>query len=81
MASTAERIRNLIAENLEVDGQPIALPDDLNISLQEAGISSVDLVAFAKVVAQEFDVEFTLEDCGDVKSVRELVERLDAASG
>ena len=60
MASTAERIRNLIAENLEVDGQPIALPDDLNISLQEAGISSVDLVAFAKVVAQEFDVEFTL---------------------
>ncbi len=44
----------------------------------EAGISSVDLVAFAKVVAQEFDVEFTLEDCGDVKSVRELVERLDA---
>ena len=81
MASTAERIRNLIAENLEVDGQPIALPDDLNnISLQEAGISSVDLVAFAKVVAQEFDVEFTLEDCGDVKSVQELVERLDAAN-
>ena len=50
MASTAERIRNLIAENLEVDGQPIALPDDLSISLQEAGISSVDLVAFAKIV-------------------------------
>ncbi len=81
MASTAERIKNLIAENLEVDGQPIALPDDLSISLQEAGISSVDLVAFAKVVAQEFDVVFTLEDCGDVKSVQELVERLDAASG
>lgn len=78
MASTEDRLRTLIAENLEVDGQPIALPDDLNISLMEAGISSVDLVAFAKLVAQEFDVKFSLEDCGEVKSVRELVDRLNA---
>ena len=81
MASTAERIRNLIAENLEVDGQPIALPDDLDINLQEAGISSVDLVAFVKLVAQEFDIEFSLEDCGDISTVQEMVERLDAAIG
>ncbi len=79
MASTEERIRNLIAENLEVDGQPIALPDDLSISLLEAGISSVDLVAFAKIVEQEFDVKLTLEDCTNLNSVRELVARLDAA--
>lgn len=78
MASTEDRLRSLIAENLEVDGKPIALPDDLNISLMEAGISSVDLVAFAKLVAQEFDVKFSLEDCGEVKSVRELVDRLNA---
>lgn len=78
MASTEDRLRTLIAENLEVDGQPIALPDDLNISLMEAGISSVDLVAFAKLVAQEFEVKFTLEDCGEVKTVRELVDRLNA---
>lgn len=79
MASTAERIRNLIAENLEVDGQPIALPDDLGISLQEAGISSVDLVAFAKIVEGEFGVKFTLEDCANLNSVQELVAQLDAA--
>ncbi len=77
MASTEDRLRSLISENLEVDGKPIALPDDLNISLMEAGISSVDLVAFAKLVAQEFEVKFTLEDCGEVKSVRDLVNRLD----
>ena len=77
MASTVDRLRTLIAENLEVDGQPIALPDDLDISLMEAGISSVDLVAFAKLVAKEFEVKFTLEDCGEVKSVRDLVNRLD----
>ncbi len=79
MASTEDRIRSLIADNLEVDGQPIALPDDLNVSLLEAGISSVDLVAFAKLVSQEFDVKFTLEDCANINSVRELVNRLDAA--
>ncbi len=79
MASTAERIKNLIAENLEVDGQPISLPDDLSISLLEAGISSVDLVAFAKIVEQEFDVKLTLEDCANLNSVQELVARLDAA--
>ncbi len=79
MASTEERIRNLIAENLEIDGQPIALPDDLNISLEQAGISSMELVAFAKLVAKEFNVDFTPEDCVNVESVRELVERLDAA--
>lgn len=78
MASTEQRLRNLIAENLEIDGQPISLPDDLNISLQKAGVSSVDLVAFAKVVGREFGVDFTPEDCVNVETVRGLVERLDA---
>ncbi len=80
MATTADRIRKLIADNLEVDGQPIALPDDLNISLSEAGVSSVDMLAFAKIVAEDFGVEFTAQDCVDVKSVAELVRRLDAAT-
>lgn len=80
MASTEDRIRNLVAENLEVDGKPIALPEDLNISLMESGMSSLDLVEFAKVVSVEFDVKFTLEDCVRIKSIQELVEFLDAGS-
>lgn len=59
MATTADRIRKLIADNLEVDGQPIAVPDDLNLNLSEAGVSSVDIVAFGKLVAEEFNLEFT----------------------
>ena len=80
MATTADRIRKLIADNLEVDGQPIALPDDLNISLTEDGVSSVDILAFAKLVAEEFNMEFSPQDCVDVKTVQELVSRLDAAA-
>ena len=79
MATTADRIRKLIEENLEVDGQPIAVPDDLNISLSGAGVSSVDILAFAKLVAEEFNMAFSPQDCVDVKTVQELVSRLDAA--
>ena len=78
MASTAARIRQLVSDNLEVDGQPIDLPQDLNISLLEAGVSSMDLVAFAKVVSQEFNVTFTLEDCANLNSIRSLVEHIDS---
>ncbi len=78
MASTAARIRQLVNDNLEVDGQPIDLPQDLNISLLEAGVSSMDLVAFAKVVSQEFNVTFTLEDCANLNSIRSLVEHIDS---
>ncbi len=81
MASTAERLRELIAENLEVDGQPIELPDDLNASLLEAGVSSMDLVAFARVVSQEFNVAFSPEDCANINSVQGLIEHLDSSAG
>ena len=79
MATTADRIRKLIEENLEVDGQPIAVPDDLSLNLLDAGVSSVDIVAFGKLVAEEFNLEFTPKDCVDIKSLKELVDRLDAA--
>ena len=81
MASTAERLRELIDKNLEVDEQPIDLPEDLNISLLEAGISSMQLVAFAKLVSQEFDVAFTPEDCANINSVQSLIEHIDTHAG
>ena len=77
MASTAERLQKLIADNLEVDGQPISVPDDLNVSLMGAGVSSTDLVAFAKVVVQEFGIKFTPEHCTQLNSVREVADYID----
>ena len=81
MSSTGDRLRNLIDANLEVDGQPIEVPEDLNVSLLEAGVSSTDLVAFAKLVSQEFDVKFTPEHCTQLNSVREVAEFLDSQAG
>lgn len=81
MASTGDRLRTLIADNLEIDGQQIDVPQDLNVSLLEAGVSSVDLVAFAKLVAKDFDVKFTLEHCTTLNSVKEVADFIDSQSG
>lgn len=78
MASTADRIRKLVEENLEVDGQPVSVPADLNISLSEAGVPSMDFVAFAKVIVREFDVGLTPEDCAEFGRLSDLAVHIDA---
>ena len=77
MASTAERLTSLVTDNIEVDGQALDIPDDLNISLVDSGVSSMDIVALAKLVSQEFDVEFTVEECTSLKTLSEVVDFLD----
>ena len=77
MASTEDRIRTLLAENLEVDGKPLPQPVDFSSGLSDVGVSSMDIVAFAKVVAQEFDVNFTPEICATLKTLDDLVKCLD----
>lgn len=77
MATTEERVRQLVSENLEVDGQPLALSEDLNTNLSDLGVSSLDVVAFAKVVSKEFNINFTIEDCETVNTVQKLIDHID----
>ena len=81
MATTEERVTQLISENLEVDGQPLSLPEDLDTGLTELAVSSLDIVAFAKLVTTEFNVTFNIEDCETVNTVRKLIDYIDAQSG
>ncbi len=81
MASTADRIRKLVADNLEVDGKPLPEPLDFGTGLTELGVSSMDVVAFAKVVAEDFGVTFTPEACATIKTLDELVTCLDSQMG
>ncbi len=78
MASTADRIKKLVAENLEVDGQPVSVPDDLNANLSDAGVPSMDFVAFAKVIVAEFDVPLTPDDCAGFSTLKDLAAYIDA---
>ena len=77
MASTAERLTSLVSDNIEVDGQALDIPDDLNISLVDSGVSSMDIVALAKLVSKEFNVEFTVEECTSLQTLSEVVDFLD----
>ena len=81
MPSTEERVKTLINENLKVDGQPLALPEDLNTRLSDLGVSSLDILAFGKVVAREFNITFTPEDCPKADTVRKLIDFIDSRTG
>ena len=81
MATTEERIRKLVDDNLEIEGRPAGRPLDLNSSLRDSGVSSVDFVAFTKVVADEFGVAFNPQDCDKYNTIGELVAFLDSRAG
>ena len=78
MASTEDRLRQLISQNLEVDGKPISADLDMNTKLMDAGVTSMELVEFAKVVQDEFGVKFEPEQCTEIQSLSALIEFLDA---
>ena len=78
MSSVSDRVRAVVVGNVEVDGQALDIPDDLNFSLTDAGVSSLDIVALAKLIAQEFDVEFSAEDCARLGSLRAVADALES---
>ena len=78
MPSTEQRVRKLLADNLEVDGQSVGDSVDFSRSLSDIGVSSMDIVAFARVVQTEFGVEFTPENCAELATLSQLVGFLDA---
>lgn len=80
MSSTAAKLRALVDANIEVDGKALDIPDDLNISLADSGVSSMDMVALGKLIAKEFDVTITVEDCAALDNLTKVVAFVDAQS-
>ncbi|MYH39877.1 MAG: acyl carrier protein [Candidatus Dadabacteria bacterium] len=78
MASTEERLRQLADENLEVDGQPVGKLLDLDKGLADVGVSSMDAVAFAKVLVLEFNVSLLPEKAGEIQTIGDLIAYLEA---
>ena len=78
MASTEDRVRGLIADNLEVDGKPVDSSLSLSSSLTDAGVSSMDIVSFARVIQDEFGIKFGVEQCSELQTLGQLIDYLDA---
>ena len=80
MASTEERLRQLVSENLEVDGKPLSTDLDLTAKLMDSGVTSMEVVAFARVVQEEFGVKLAPEDCNNIQNLAQLIDFLNAQS-
>lgn len=78
MPSIEERIRTLVDDNLQIEGRQAGTELDMNASLRDSGISSMEFVEFTKVVAQEFNVSASIGDCADINTVGELVSFLQS---
>lgn len=79
MAATEERLRKLVDDNLEIEGRTAGSPLDLERSISEAGVSSPDIVAFWKLVNEEFGVDISAEQFAELLTPAALIAYLDAA--
>ena len=76
MASTEGRLRQIITENLNLEREP-----DFDRDFSEAGVSSVEAVAFFKLVNDEFGLSMQAEDCLQFRTLRDLVAYIDTRAG
>lgn len=76
MSTTETRLRKLIQDNLALDREP-----SLDGGFTDAGVSSIDAVAFMRVVEREFGLLIPPEDCGKIGTFRELIAHLEANAG
>lgn len=67
MASVEDRLFNLARDNLDLGRDP-----DWDMKLSDSDVSSVDAVAFIKLVNSEFGVNIQPEELGEMETMREL---------
>lgn len=73
MSSTVDRLTKIIADNFDLDHTP-----DFNAQFSEAGLSSLEAVAFYTAVNEEFGLGLVAEDCQQFKTLQDLVEFIDS---
>jgi acyl carrier protein len=69
-----ERIRNLIAEELDVDVEEVTLEAKLDDDL---GADSLDAVELIMAIEDEFDIEVSDEEAQKFKTVKQIVDYIE----
>ena len=80
MASTEERIRALVDANLQIEGRSAGQPLTPDLNIIDAGVSSTDVVAFWRLVCEEFGVDISAEEFAELLTPSDLIAYLDARS-
>lgn len=76
MTQTEEKAAKLAKKYFDLDHEP-----DLERDFAEVKVSSMDAIAFAKALAQEFDMDIPAEDFADFQNLRHICNYLDAKAG
>jgi len=80
MASTEERIRALVDANLQIEGRSAGQPLTPDLNIIDAGVSSSDVVAFWRLVCEEFGVDISAEEFAELLTPSDLIAYLDSHS-
>lgn len=76
MATTNERLKELVDEHLDLGHEA-----DFDAKFSDSGVSSVDAVAFIKVINQEFSLTIPPEKVAQMETLGDLAGYLDANAG
>ncbi len=76
MPSTADRLTTLIVDNFDLDEQP-----NFDASFSDLDISSVDAIAFFKLVNSEFGLGLEANDCEQFETLNDLLRFIDSQAG
>ena len=69
-----EKLRDILAEQLEIDPETITMDTDIVDDLQA---DSLDFVEMITSVEDEFNIVVTDEKVGDYRTVRQVVEYIE----
>ena len=64
--------------NLQIEGRSAGQPLTPDLNIIDAGVSSTDVVAFWRLVCEEFGIEISAEEFAELLTPSDLIAYLDA---
>ena len=77
MATTEERIRKMLEDHWDMQGQTL----DIDGSLTDLKVSSSEMVSFFILINKEFNVTILPEDFEKFQTMKDLINHIDSQSG
>ncbi|MDE2875257.1 MAG: acyl carrier protein [Gemmatimonadota bacterium] len=74
MSATETRLRELAGQHLGLDREP-----NFDGTLADSGVSSLNAVAFMKLVEKEFNLSISADQWAGIGTLRRLIDHIDDA--
>ncbi len=78
MSSIAERIQTPLDENLEIGGRTRGHALRLDVSITDGDVTSSDVVAFWKLVCEEFGIDIPADEFSELLTPNDPISYLEA---